>query len=201
MIVIGLTGSIGMGKSTTAAMFAERGIPVTDSDAIVHRLYRGAAVKPVAALFPEAVVDGAIDRDRLAAHVLNDPEALRRLEAVVHPLVRAEQDRFVAEARAAGSTMAVIDIPLLFETGAETRVDRVVTVTADADIQRARVMARPGMTEEKFRSILARQIPDSLKRERADFVIDTGHGLADAERQVEAVIAAMSNGRDEAAGV
>jgi dephospho-CoA kinase len=199
LIVVGLTGSIGMGKSTTAGMFAARGIAVSDSDEIVHDLYRGAAVAPVGSLFPEAVVDGGIDRERLGAIVLADPQALRRVEAIVHPLVREAQAAFVEKAHRAGAKMVVLDIPLLFESGGEDRVDKVVVVTCTPELQRARVMARAGMTEAKFRSILARQVPDSEKRRRADFVIDTGLGLAAAQAQVDEVIAALGGGRREGA--
>lgn len=192
MIVLGLTGSIGMGKSTTAGMFEEAGIPVHDSDAAVHRLFEGAAVEPVEAAFPGVAVEGHIDRERLGKAVLGDPEALRRLEAIVHPLVRAEADAFLARHRAAGAPLVVLDIPLLFETGGESRVDRILVVTAPADVQRARVLARPGMNEAKFDAILARQTPDEEKRRRADFVIDTSRGLEAAREDVERVIAALT---------
>lgn len=197
MIVIGLTGSIGMGKSTTAEMFRELGVPVHDSDQAVHALYRGAAVAPVEQAFPGVVRDGAIDRDLLAQKVLGDGEALRRLEAVVHPLVRAESQRFLSENRAAGAEMVVLDIPLLFETGGEGRVDRIVVVTAPADVQRERVLSRPGMTVEKFESILARQVPDAQKRSRADFIVDTSRGFDAARAQVAAIVDSL---RREAAG-
>ena len=188
MIVIGLTGSIGMGKSTTAAMFRDAGVPVHDSDETVHRLYRGAAVEPVARAFPGVLRGDAIDRDGLASQVLGDREKLKLLESIVHPLVRAESNRFLAENRTAGTPMVVLDIPLLFETGAEGRVDRIVVVSAPAALQRERVMARPGMTEEKFAAILAKQVPDEEKRRRADNVIDTGRGLAAAREQVADII-------------
>lgn len=189
MIVLGLTGSIGMGKSTTAKMFVEAGIPVHDSDEAVHRLYRGEAVPLIEAAFPGVVVDGAVDRTRLAGHVLNDPAAMKRLEAIVHPLVRADANAFIERHRGAGADIVVLDIPLLFETGGRERVDKVVVVSAPADVQRERVLARPGMTIEKFESILARQVPDAQKRKLADYVIDTGHGLEPARRAVTEVIA------------
>lgn len=195
MIVVGLTGSIGMGKSTTAGMFRDAGVPVHDSDEAVHRVYAGAAVPLVEAAFPGVVVDGAVDRERLSAAVLGKPDALRRLETIVHPLVRADADAFLARNRAAGAPIAVLDIPLLFETGGEDRVDRIVVVTADAAIQRQRVLARPGMTDEKFAAILSRQTPDAEKRRRADFVIDTGLGMEPARARVGEIIAALSGGK------
>ena len=199
MIVIGLTGSIGMGKSTTARMFAEAGVPVHDSDETVHRLYRGAATGPIEARFPGVVKDGVVDRERLAAAVLGQPQALRDLETIVHPLVRADADAFLTEQRASGAPLAVLDIPLLFETGGEDRVDRIVVVTAPAEIQRQRVLARPGMTEEKLAAILARQVPDSEKRARADFIVDSGQGLDPARQQVREIIVQLTG--DAAAGV
>lgn len=165
---LGLTGSIGMGKTTTAEMFRALDVPVWDADATVHRLYRGAAVAPVSALCPEAVKDGRVDRTALKAWIARDPDALARLEAVVHPLVAADRADFVAQANA---PLVVLDIPLLFETGAD--VDGVLVVTAPAEVQKARVLARPGMTEAQFAQILSRQMPDSQKRARADFVIQT----------------------------
>lgn len=194
MITLGLTGSIGMGKSTTAAMFARHGVAVHDADRAVHRLYGqgGAAVAPVGDLFPDAVAEGAIDRAALAAIVQRDRASLAALEAVVHPLVRDEETRFLAAARAAGRRIALVDVPLLLETGGEQRVDMVVVVTATPEIQRARVLARPGMTEERFAAILKRQMADAEKRRRAHFVIDTGHGLAAAERAVADILAALA---------
>ncbi len=189
MIVLGLTGSIGMGKSTTARMFMDEGVPVHDSDEAVHRLYAGVAAPLIEARFPGTVVDGAVDRDRLSKVVIGKPDALRDLEAIVHPLVRADADAFLARHRAAGAPLAVLDIPLLYETGGRGRVDRVVVVTAPAAAQRERVLARPGMTEEKFAAILARQVPDAEKRARADYVIDTGEGLEAARAAVRALIA------------
>ncbi|MER8386732.1 dephospho-CoA kinase [Mesorhizobium sp. M0166] len=191
MIVLGLTGSIGMGKSTTAKMFAEAGVPVHDSDEAVHRLYAGKAAPLVEAAFPGTTRSGAVDRTKLAERVLGRGAALKRLEAIIHPLVRADADAFLAENRAAGAPLAVLDIPLLFETGGRNRVDKVVVVTAPPEIQQARVLARPGMNEEKLASILARQVPDAEKRRRADFVIDTGQGFDAARAAVKAIIAEL----------
>ncbi|MBZ9960469.1 MULTISPECIES: dephospho-CoA kinase [unclassified Mesorhizobium] len=189
MIVLGLTGSIGMGKSTTAKMFAEAGIPVHDSDETVHRLYAGKAAPLVEAAFPGTTGAGGVDRAKLGARVLGDAAALKRLEAIIHPLVRADADAFLARNRAAGEPLAVLDIPLLFETGGRDRVDKVVVVTAPAEVQRQRVLARPGMSEEKLASILASQVPDAQKRRQADFVIDTSPGLDAARAEVKAIIA------------
>ncbi|MER8427623.1 dephospho-CoA kinase [Mesorhizobium sp. M1403] len=191
MIVLGLTGSIGMGKSTTAKMFAEAGVPVHDSDEAVHRLYAGKAAPMVEVVFPGTTRSGAVDRTKLAERVLGDAAALKRLEAIIHPLVRADADAFLAQNRAAGAPLAVLDIPLLFETGGRDRVDKVVVVTAPAEIQRARVLARPGMSEEKFASVLARQVPDAEKRRRADFVVDTGQGFDAARAAVNAIVAEL----------
>lgn len=199
MIVLGLTGSIGMGKSTTAAMFREAGVPVHDSDEAVHRLYAGAAAPLVEAAFPGTLVDGVVDRNRLAARVLGDREAIRRLEAIVHPLVRADADAFLNLHRGAGARLVVLDIPLLFETNGRGRVDKVVVVSAPAETQRERVLARPGMTAEKFEAILSKQVPDAEKRAMADFVIDTGQGLDHARAAVVAIVAALT-GENETAG-
>ena len=193
MILLGLTGSVGMGKSTTAAMFAARGVPVFDSDAAVHRLYRGEAVPAVDEAFPGVGRNGAIDREALGRRVLGDPAAMKRLEAIVHPLVRAERKRFVALAREAGASLVVLDVPLLYETGSDGEVDAVVLVSASLAVQKARVLARPGMTEARFAAILAKQMPDAEKRRRARFVIETADGHEAAERQVDAVIAALGN--------
>lgn len=194
MILLGLTGSISMGKTTTARLFEAEGVPVYDADAAVHALYAkgGAAVEAVEALFPGVTVDGAVDRARLGEKVLGDPAALKRLEAVVHPLAAAVRAGFFEKARAAGARVAVLDVPLLFETGSDGQLDAVVVVSAPAEVQRERVMARPGMTEEKFAAILARQMPDAEKRERADFVIDTGQGLDMARAQVRRVLAKLA---------
>lgn len=188
MIVLGLTGSAGMGKSATARMFAEEGVPVFDADATVHEIYAGDAAPLVEAEFPGVTVAGKIDRERLAAKVLNDPAALKKLEAIVHPLVRKAQQDFRAQAEKDGAPISVLDIPLLFETGGDQRVDAVVVVTAPADVQRARLMERPGMTEEKMTSLLARQMPDSEKRRRADFLIDTSRGFDAARSDVRKIL-------------
>jgi dephospho-CoA kinase len=192
MIVLGLTGSIGMGKSTTARMFAEAGVPVHDSDEAVHRLYAGKAAPLVEAAFPGTTDVGVVDRAKLGGRVLGDATALKRLEAIIHPLVRADADAFLARNRAAGAPLAVLDIPLLFETGGRNRVDKVVVVTAAAEVQRQRVLARPGMTEEKLASILAKQVPDADKRRQADFIIDTGQGMDAAHAAVKAIIADLT---------
>jgi dephospho-CoA kinase len=186
MLILGLTGSIGMGKSTTSAIFQAEGVPVYDSDAAVHALYAagGAAVGPVEEAFPGVVVKGAIDRAQLSAAVVGHSEALTMLEAIVHPLVGAHRIGFFETATAEGHEIVVLDIPLLFETGGEKKVDKVVVVSAPADVQRTRVLARPEMTPEKFEAILARQTPDAEKRARADFVIDTSQGLDHARDQV-----------------
>ncbi|MEQ1709414.1 MAG: dephospho-CoA kinase [Terricaulis sp.] len=193
MIVIGLTGSIGMGKSTVAKMFAEAGAPSFDSDAAVHRLYApgGAAVAPVGAVFPGVISGGGVERAALSARVVGDPEAMQRLEAIVHPLVREEQARFVTAQREMGAEYVVLDIPLLLESGRASDLDVVVVVSAPPEVQRARVLARPGMTEEKFERLLALQMPDAEKRARADFVIDTGADLETTRAQVRAVLDAL----------
>lgn len=193
MKLIGLTGSIGMGKSATAQMFREEGVRVYDADAAVHAIYEkgGAAVEPVGAAFPGVVVDGAINRDLLSKAVLNDAEALKRLEAIVHPLVGAAQLDFLVASREAGADLVVLDIPLLFEKGGDKRVDVIVVVSAPAELQRARVLDRPGMTAEKFEAILAKQTPDAEKRARAHHVIDTGAGFEHARAQVRAVLDAI----------
>ena len=186
--MLGLTGSIGMGKSTTAKLFGEAGVPVHDSDEAVHRLYSGAAAPFVEAAFPGTVKQGVVDRTELAKRVVGNPQAIAKLEKLVHPLVRADADAFLERHREAGAPLAVLDIPLLLETGGTDRVDRIVVVTAPADVQRERVLSRPGMTPEKLDAILARQMPDAEKRERADFIIDTGAGLAAARAGVHAII-------------
>ncbi|OYX02054.1 MAG: dephospho-CoA kinase [Caulobacter vibrioides] len=197
MLILGLTGSIGMGKSTTSKMFQDEGVPVYDADAAVHALYAtgGAAVGPVEAAFPGVVVNGAIDRAKLSAEVVGNSEALTKLEAIVHPLVGAHRIGFFEQAKAEGHEIVVLDIPLLFETGGEKRVDKVVVVSAPADVQRARVLARPEMTPEKFEAILARQTPDAEKRARADFIIDTGQGLDHARQQVRDLLTLLRTAR------
>ncbi|MGG6894651.1 dephospho-CoA kinase [Rhizobium sp. BR 315] len=189
MIRIGLTGSIGMGKSTSAKLFAEAGIPVNDSDAVVHDLYSGEAVPLVEAAFPGSTSDGKVDRQELSRKLTSDPSGFKRLEAIVHPLVREREHQFLERHRQAGADMIVLDIPLLFETGAETRLDKIVVVSCDPQIQRERVLARPGMTEEKFNMILSRQTPDAEKRARADYIIDTGGSIEAAGEQVREIIA------------
>ncbi|WP_119257950.1 dephospho-CoA kinase [Shinella zoogloeoides] len=196
MIVLGLTGSIGTGKSTTAAMFRDLGVPVHDADATVHDLYRAEAVAPVAALFPDALENGIIDRKALSAVLARSPERFGELEAVIHPLVRARETAFLDAERRNGAPLVLLDIPLLYETGGEKRVDKVVVVTCDPQVQRQRVLARPGMTEEKFQLILSRQMSDAEKRRRADFIIDTGRGLEAAREQVEEIIARLTERRN-----
>jgi len=189
MIRIGLTGSIGMGKSTSAKIFCEAGIPVNDSDAVVHDLYSGEAVPLVEAAFPGSTSDGKVDRQELSRKLAGDPSGFKRLEAIVHPLVRERENQFLERHRQGGADMIVLDIPLLFETGAEKRLDKIVVVSCDPQIQRERVLARPGMTEEKFNMILSRQTPDAEKRARADYVIDTGGSIDAAREQVKEIIA------------
>lgn len=190
MKIIGLTGSIGMGKTTTSALFKALGVPIWDADGAVHRLYvsGGVGVAPVSAAFPSALTSlGHIDRDRLAKLVLNAPDQLKLLESIVHPLVGQDRANFLADARAAEAKIAIVDVPLLFETSGEKYVDKVIVVTCDAALQRQRVLARPGMSEAKFEAILARQTPDALKRARADFIITTDIGLDDTSKQVAKV--------------
>jgi dephospho-CoA kinase len=188
MFILGLTGSIGMGKTTTARLFAEAGVPVHDSDAAVHRLYEGEAVAAIERAFPGTTASGKVDRQKLAARVVNDAGALKRLEAIVHPLVRQSETKFLEAARARGESIVVLDIPLLYETGGEKRVDAVVVVTAPADIQRKRVMERPGMTPDKFAGLLEKQVPDAQKRARADFIVDSGHGVEPAREQMRQIL-------------
>ena len=177
MIILGLTGSIGMGKSTTAQLFAEAGVPVYDADATVHRLYEGEAAPPIEAAFPGTTLEGKVDRPRLSARVVHDPAAMKQLEAIVHPMLGESRKLFLEQAERSGAPVAVVDVPLLYETGGERRVDAVVVVTTTPEIQRQRILARENMTPEKLDAILARQMPDSEKRKRADFVVDTSHGL------------------------
>uniref|UniRef100_A0A7C1T3M1 Dephospho-CoA kinase n=1 Tax=Agrobacterium albertimagni TaxID=147266 RepID=A0A7C1T3M1_9HYPH len=188
MIIVGLTGSIGMGKSTTAALFADEGVPVNDADRVVHELYRSEAVAPIARLFPDAIVGGIVDRAKLSANLAKNPAKFKELEAIVHPLVRDKERAFLDRQSALGHALVLLDIPLLFETGGEKRVDRIVVVSCEPELQRERVLARPGMTEEKFQLILSRQVPDAQKRARADYVIDTGHGIDSARAQVKTIV-------------
>ena len=188
MFVLGLTGSLGMGKSTTARFFAEEGVPVHDADAAVHELYAGEAVPLIEAAFPGTTGDGKVDRDKLGRRVLGDEAAIRKLEAIVHPLVRKAEERFLAAAERSGAKVAILDIPLLFESGGDERCDAVVVVSAPPDEQRRRAFERPGMNEEKFRAILANQMPDAEKRARADFIVDSGHGFEHARAQVRDIL-------------
>ena len=188
MFILGLTGSIGMGKTTTAGFFAEAGVPVHDADAVVHQLYEGEAAPVIEAAFPGTTANGKVDRAKLAARVVGDKAAIRRLEALVHPLVRQAEARFLAEAERQGAAAAVLDIPLLFETGGDERVDAVVTVTAPPDVQQARVLLRPGMTPEKLEALIANQLPDAEKRQRADFIVDTSQGFDAARARVKDIL-------------
>lgn len=190
--ILGLTGSIGMGKTATAGLFRDLGIPVHDADGAVHLLYRTTAVQPIGTAFPAAIVAGVVDRKILGAEVLNDPEKLRLLESIVHPLVRQMERDFLRRAEEKRADLAVLDIPLLLETGGETRCDAVIVISAPAHIQKERVMARSGMTEEKFNAVLAQQMPDAEKRRRAHFVVDTSRGFADARRQVRSIIRCLA---------
>jgi len=176
MIILGLTGSIGMGKSTTAKLFAEAGVPVYDADAAVHMLYEGEAAPAIEAAFPGTTVIGKVDRNKLSVRVVHDPAAIKRLEQIVHPMLGASRQKFLDDAERSGAPVAVVDVPLLFETGGEKRVDAVVVVTTTPEIQRQRILARDNMTREKLDAILARQLPDAEKRRRADFVVDTSDG-------------------------
>ena len=189
MIVLGLTGSIGMGKTATAKMFAEEGVPVQDADAAVHALYEGKATPLIEAAFPGTTADGKVDRVKLGTMVIGKPEAMAKLEKIVHPLVAQERDDFLAGAEKAGADIVVLDIPLLYETGSDINCDAVVVVSAPAEVQRARVLARPGMTEERFAAILAKQMPDADKRARADFIVDTSQGFDAARQQVREILA------------
>lgn len=188
MIILGLTGSIGMGKSTAAQMFADLGVPVNDADAIVHSLYQDEAVAPIEAAFPGVTVAGVVDRKELSRQLSENPALFKTLEAIVHPLVRKAEREFLARHRAEKSPLVLLDIPLLFETKAESRVDAVVVVTCDPEIQKDRVMKRPGMTEEKFDLILSRQVPDAEKRAKADYIIDTSGEFDSTRAQVAAIV-------------
>jgi dephospho-CoA kinase len=188
MIILGLTGSIGMGKSTTAKLFAEAGVPVYDADATVHLIYEGEAAPAIEAAFPGTTVDGKVDRTKLSAQVLHDAAAIRRLEQIVHPMLGAYHQKFLRDAEQSGAAVAVVDVPLLFETGGEKRVDAVVVVTTSPDIQRQRILARDNMTAEKLDAILARQLPDAEKRKRADFVVDTSHGLDPVRARIRDIL-------------
>ena len=192
MFILGLTGSVGMGKSATAQMFVDEGVPVHDADAAVHRLYEGEAVAAIEAAFPGTTANGKVDRVRLGERVIGHPDEIRRLERIVHPLVASVRDAFLAQARRDGAGIAVLDIPLLYETGGERFCDAVVVVSAPAEVQRERVLARPGMTEAKFAAILAKQMPDAEKRARADFVVDTSQGFDAARAQVRDILARVS---------
>ncbi|WP_160007534.1 dephospho-CoA kinase [Rhizobium sp. 18055] len=198
MLRVGLTGSIGMGKSTTANLFAEAGVPVNDADAVVHNLYRGEAAPLVEAAFPGSVKDGVVDRQELARQLTLRSDGFKQLEQIVHPLVRKREAAFIEKERERGTAMILLDIPLLFESGAQDRVDVIVVVSCDPQIQRQRVLARPNMTDEKFNMILSRQTPDAKKRARADYVIDTGQGIEPAKQRVAEIIAdlkrRMANG-------
>jgi dephospho-CoA kinase len=191
--VLCLTGSLGMGKSATAKMFADAGVPVHDSDAVVHALYEGEAVAAIEAAFPGTTASGKVDRAKLAAMVINDKAALKRLEAIVHPLVGAARDKFLADAQSSGTPVVLLDIPLLFEIGGEARCNAVVVVSAPADMQRTRAFERPGMTEEKFGALLAKQVPDAEKRRLADFIVDTSVGFDHARAQVRDILSAIAN--------
>jgi dephospho-CoA kinase len=188
MIILGLTGSIGMGKSTTAKLFAEAGVPVYDADAAVHMLYEGEAVPAIEAAFPGTTVNGKVDRNKLSARVVHDPAAIKRLEQIVHPMLGASRQKFLDDAERSGAPVAVVDVPLLFETGGEKRVDAVVVVTTTPEIQRQRILARDNMTSEKLDAILARQLPDAEKRRRADFVVDTSDGTDPVRLRIQDIL-------------
>jgi dephospho-CoA kinase len=194
--VLCLTGSLGMGKSRTASFFAEAGVPVHDSDAAVHALYEGEAVPLIEHAFPSTTSGGKVDRAKLAAMVLGDDAAIARLEAIVHPLVARERDKFVAEAQARGAPVVVLDVPLLFETGGERGCDAVVVVSAPPEVQRRRAFQRPGMTEDKFAALLAKQMPDAEKCRRADFVVDSSQSFDHARTQVRDILQAVAKMRD-----
>ena len=188
MIILGLTGSIGMGKSTTAKLFEEAGVPVYDADAAVHKIYEGEAAPAIEAAFPGTTVNGKVDRNKLSAKVVHDPAAMKRLEQIVHPMLGASRQKFLHDAERSGAPVAVVDVPLLFETGGEKRVDAVVVVTTTPEIQRQRILSRDNMTGEKLDAILARQLPDAEKRKRADFVVDTSGGLDPVRAQIRDIV-------------
>lgn len=189
MIVLGLTGSIGMGKSTTATLFVEAGVPVYDADAAVHRLYESEAAPAIEAAFPGTTAQGKVDRNKLSARVVHDSAAMRKLEEIVHPMLGASRQKFLNDAEQSGAPVAVVDVPLLFETGGEKRVDAVVVVTTTAELQRERILTRSNMTEEKLAALLARQMPDAEKRKRAHFVVDTSHGLDPVRARIKDILA------------
>ena len=189
MLILGLTGSIGMGKSTTAKLFAEAGVPVYDADATVHRLYEGEAAPAIEAAFPGTTTDGKVDRNKLSARVVHDSAAMKQLEQIVHPMLGASRQQFMDDAERSGAPIVVVDVPLLFETGGEKRVDAVVVVTTTPESQRQRILARDNMTGEKLDAILARQLPDAEKRRRADFVVDTSHGLDPVRVRIRDILA------------
>ena len=189
MLILGLTGSIGMGKSTTAKLFAEAGVPVYDADATVHRLYEGEAAPAIEAAFPGTTTDGKVDRSKLSARVVHDPAAMKQLEQIVHPMLGASRQKFIDDAERSGAPIVVVDVPLLFETGGEKRVDAVVVVTTTPETQRQRILARDNMTGEKLEAILARQLPDAEKRKRADFVVDTSYGLDLVRARIRDILA------------
>ncbi|PZA10926.1 dephospho-CoA kinase [Rhodopseudomonas palustris] len=192
MLVLGLTGSIGMGKSTTAKLFAEAGVPVYDADATVHKIYENEAVPAIEAAFPGTTVGGKVDRALLSAKVVHDSAAMKQLEQIVHPMLRAHHQQFLDDAESSGAAVAVVDVPLLFETGGEKRVDAVVVVTTSPEVQRERILARDNMTPEKLDAILARQLPDAEKRKRADFVVDTSNGLDPVRAQIREILEAAA---------
>ena len=192
MFVLGLTGSLGMGKSTTAGFFAELGVSVHDADAAVHRLYKGQAAPLIEAAFPGTTAQGEVDRERLAKRVLDDPLAIKKLERIVHPLVRTAEEEFLAEAERRNAQVVLLDIPLLFETGGDRRCDAVVVVSAPGEVQRARIFERPGMTPQKFAAIVGNQMPHAEKLKRADFVVDTSKGFDAARAQVREILAQVA---------
>jgi dephospho-CoA kinase len=188
MIILGLTGSIGMGKSTTAKLFTEAGVPVYDADATVHMVYEGEAAPAIEAAFPGTTVGGKVDRAKLSAQVVHDAAAMKQLEGIVHPMLRAYHQKFLDEVEQSGAPVAVVDVPLLYETGGEKRVDAVVVVTTSPEVQRERILARDNMTAEKLDAILARQLPDAEKRKRADFIVDTSHGLDPVRARIRDIL-------------